>query len=350
MPQAPWSVQSGGNDDSADKRSRLDTEEDNNDDEAEESVIRHQDSNPNQSAVVSGITAGANVSDPSDFPVQPRDSPITVCKTRKGRNSVEEIVSDAVCRFLSAKACRMHPCGREDIDVRVLGNGRPFALEVIEPAELPTEDQLRTAVEYIANGNGLNSMHDIEVLFLERSDRALWEGMQVAAEEKDKAYRCIVYSERKLTRSDIVSLESISQEASTDLIRSLSILQKTPLRVLHRRSLLTRTRYISQLRATLLNEHYFILSLVTSAGTYVKEFVHGDFGRTSPSISDILDTHADILQLDVTWLYDEFRGGGKPSEQATQSCLIQDQYESVSLDYLKMTKLIPLKTHKVISI
>ena len=52
-------------------------------------------------------------------------------KERKGRNSIEEIVGEAVRIALRAKECRMHPCGREDIDVRVLGNGRPFALEVI---------------------------------------------------------------------------------------------------------------------------------------------------------------------------------------------------------------------------
>ena len=42
----------------------------------------------------------------------------------------------------------------------------------------------------------------------------------------------------------------------------------------------------------------------------MKEFVHGDLGRTVPSVSSMLGTHADILQLDVTWLFDEFRGGG----------------------------------------
>lgn len=31
------------------------------------------------------------------------------------------------------------------------------------------------------------------------------------------------------------------------------------------------------------------MSIVTSAGTYVKEFVHSDLGRTSPSVSSILD-------------------------------------------------------------
>jgi tRNA pseudouridine synthase 10 len=34
-------------------------------------------------------------------------------------------------------------------------------------------------------------------------------------------------------------------------------------------------------------------------GTYVKEFVHGDLGRTTPNIGSLLDCRADILQLDV---------------------------------------------------
>lgn len=40
---------------------------------------------------------------------------------RKGRSSVEEIINSAVKAALLAADCRMHPCGREDIDVRCLG-------------------------------------------------------------------------------------------------------------------------------------------------------------------------------------------------------------------------------------
>lgn len=40
---------------------------------------------------------------------------------RKGRCSVEEIVTAEVKARLQAADCRMHPCGREDIDVRCLG-------------------------------------------------------------------------------------------------------------------------------------------------------------------------------------------------------------------------------------
>ena len=37
----------------------------------------------------------------------------------------------------------------------------------------------------------------------------------------------------------------------------------------------------------------------TEAGTYVKELVHGDLGRTVPNLSSILGCEVDILALDV---------------------------------------------------
>ena len=46
-------------------------------------------------------------------------------------------------------------------------------------------------------------------------------------------------------------------------------------------------------------EFLFKLTLCTQAGTYVKEFVHGDFGRTSPNLCSILDCDVDIIALDV---------------------------------------------------
>ena len=47
-----------------------------------------------------------------------------------------------------------------------------------------------------------------------------------------------------------------------------------------------------------------ILHIMASAGTYIKEFVHSDLGRTVPSIGSILECEADILQLDVCQVYD----------------------------------------------
>ena len=65
-----------------------------------------------------------------------------------------------------------------------------------------------------------------------------------------------------------------------------------------------REKVIHRLRATYINQHYMHVCLLASAGTYIKEFVHGDLGRTVPSVGSLMDTEADILQLDVTNVYE----------------------------------------------
>ncbi|KAF5943088.1 hypothetical protein HYC85_020730 [Camellia sinensis] len=80
------------------------------------------------------------------------------------------------------------------------------------------------------------------------------------------------------------------------------ILQRTPIRVLHRRSPLEREKIIHWMKIERIagSSQYFLLHLCTQAGTYIKEFVHGDLGRTHPSVGSILGCRAEILQLDVT--------------------------------------------------
>lgn len=57
---------------------------------------------------------------------------------------------------------------------------------------------------------------------------------------------------------------------------------------------------IHQLRAKWRHPHFIVIDLVAEAGTYIKEFVHGDVGRTMPSLASILgQPSADLLELDV---------------------------------------------------
>jgi len=70
-------------------------------------------------------------------------------------------------------------------------------------------------------------------------------------------------------------------------------------RVLHRRSLATRPKLIHGMKTELINPNFFVLELRTQAGTYIKEFIHSDLGRTQPSLGSLLQCEADILQLDV---------------------------------------------------
>lgn len=43
--------------------------------------------------------------------------------------------------------------------------------------------------------------------------------------------------------------------------------------------------------------------MLSSAGTYIKEFIHGDLGRTSPNVGSLTNSQCDILQLDVINLH-----------------------------------------------
>ena len=44
-----------------------------------------------------------------------------------------------------------------------------------------------------------------------------------------------------------------------------------------------------------INEKFYVLYLLASAGTYVKEFVHGDLERTVPNLGTLLNSEFDIL-------------------------------------------------------
>ena len=100
------------------------------------------------------------------------------------------------------------------------------------------------------------------------------------------------------------SLDAIDVQRINET-KNLQLSQKTPIRVLHRRSQLDRPRMVYSMHAEWLTPHFIQLDLCTQSGTYIKEFVHGDRGRTEPSLGSILECKADILQLDVLQLLDD---------------------------------------------
>ena len=62
---------------------------------------------------------------------------------------------------------------------------------------------------------------------------------------------------------------------------------------------MSRKKNIHKMSCEMINNHMLLLDLTTQAGTYIKEFIHGDLGRTVPNFSTIIGCSADILQLDV---------------------------------------------------
>jgi tRNA pseudouridine synthase 10 len=79
--------------------------------------------------------------------------------------------------------------------------------------------------------------------------------------------------------------------------------QRTPKRVAHRRADKIRKRSVisvSEIAVKIIDGAPEVeVNLRCESGTYVKETVHGDGGRTNPSVSGLLGARCEVIWLDV---------------------------------------------------
>ncbi|XP_077189104.1 tRNA pseudouridine synthase Pus10 isoform X2 [Paroedura picta] len=205
---------------------------------------------------------------------------------RKMESSVEELISEHLVARFKADSFNFSSSGREDVDVRTLGNGRPFAMELVNPRRVHmTAEEMKALQQTINSSSDKVQVRDLQIVTREAIGH-----MKEGEEGKTKSYSALIWTEKEIQNEDVAVLDSMKE---------LKLDQKTPLRVLHRRPLAVRVRVIHTMQSEFIDEHHFRLRLKTQAGTYIKEFVHGDFGRTKPNIGSLLGTTADILELDV---------------------------------------------------
>ena len=197
------------------------------------------------------------------------------------KDSVQELVARVLVPRYRAKDSYFHGAGREDIDVRMLGRGRPFVFELEGVRELDV---------------GLATLHEeinrryagrIEVDPFTQVPRArvpFWKEGRFA-----KIYRALVSAAAPLDVEPVRALAG----------RVFRIEQRTPQRVAHRRGDLAREREVTVLAVEPVDEQWWSLDLRCEHGTYVKEWVSGDEGRTKPSLPDVLGVPCRCAELDV---------------------------------------------------
>ncbi len=200
--------------------------------------------------------------------------------------SVEEVVAAPFLRASGATDTRFHGMGREDIDARMLGRGRPFVLELVRPR--------RRSLDLVALGAELaeSARGRVEVVDLAPADAA--DVLRVKEASPDKSYRVGVLGD--------VAVAKVNE--ALDLALARAIAQRTPTRVAHRRADRVRTRRIVAARLVDAARGRFTLDLRTEAGTYVKEWVEGDGGRTEPSLAGLLGVPLKVEFLDVLEIHD----------------------------------------------
>lgn len=156
-------------------------------------------------------------------------------------------------------------------------------------------NEVAERIESLISDSKLVSVKDLQVVSREDTKH-----VKCGEEQKKKIYRalCCCIGQDVVPESVIDKINSIDQE--------FEIQQATPIRVLHRRTLLKRPRMIYSVKAQLIQDQpsVFIVDVVTQAGTYIKELVHGEFGRTVPSLTSIVGQQLDIISLDVMGLLD----------------------------------------------
>jgi len=308
------------------------------------------------------------------------------CKSCKGRgcqkcdntgmqytSSVQGLIGDPLLEIFGSKEHSFHGMGREDIDVRCLGRGRPFVIEfknpkvrevdcneimdiinknaagrievnsmrpsnrseVVRVKDTPAEksytikykiepltqnelDELTQILEVPKDNRQRNSRR--KKYYSNNGDRDLNTTTEIDYSSMKKAELVALCEEKGLAKSGTkeVLIERLSSEKEPTLplpekdfvmeimqkLQGCTLAQRTPERVAHRRADKIRKRKVLETNnpsIEVVDENLMIgeFSLRCESGTYVKETVHGDGGRTQPSIASLIKAKCTVEWLDV---------------------------------------------------
>jgi len=198
--------------------------------------------------------------------------------------SVEELVSNQLLKAAEGEKTAFHASGREDIDARMLGSGRPFVVEISKPKKRFLDlRKLGETINDTAKGK-------VEVSNLHFTSKDIVRRLK-KGESAQKEYRVLMEFESDVSEEGLRVLE--------EKLTGALIKQQTPLRVLHRRADLTREKYIYEVKVKKLSPKKAEMKIRCQGGLYVKELVSDDEGRTTPSVSGLLGNRAKPIKLDV---------------------------------------------------
>ena len=209
------------------------------------------------------------------------------------KTSVEELINPEFVKEAKAEDSKFHGAGREDIDVRMLGKGRPFVLELKNP-------KTRTLnLEKLQKKVNKRNKKKIKITNLEYSSKEQVKNLKVNAENTKKVYRALTSSFENISKEKFeVLLKKLKKE-----IENQNIQQRTPNRVSHRRADKIRKKNIYQIEGKFIKPKVYEFIIESQGGTYIKELINGDNGRTTPSITEIFGFPLECKKLDVLKIY-----------------------------------------------
>jgi len=196
--------------------------------------------------------------------------------------SVQDCIGEILADAFEAEDTRFHGAGREDIDALCTG-WREFVIELVNPMKRNTG--LKELEKKINEANkGKIEVKDLKIVDKEKV-------REIKEKRSKKRYKVII---------DVIGY--VDEEKLKKLVgKEILLHQRTPKRVEHRRSDKIRKRKVKILGYEIKkDENELIIDVEADAGTYIKEFVSGDEGRTKPSLASLLSCEMFVKKLIVT--------------------------------------------------
>ncbi|MEM5879009.1 MAG: tRNA pseudouridine(54/55) synthase Pus10 [Candidatus Aenigmatarchaeota archaeon] len=193
--------------------------------------------------------------------------------------SVQEIIEKPLLKATKAKKSAFHASGREDIDARCL-DYRPFVTELVKP--------VKRKIDLRKMEKEINKSKKVKVKLLKLVDKSFV--VKLKSEKSDKTYLAEVEFEEEIDKKKLKELKKLEGQA---------ILQKTPLRVIHRRADKARKRIVKKISWKILGKKKCLFKIRAQSGLYIKELISGDEGRTNPNISELISNKPKKIKLDV---------------------------------------------------
>jgi len=305
------------------------------------------------------------------------------------KRSVQDLIGNPMLDIFEGKEHAFHGMGREDIDVRCLGRGRPFVLEIKEPKRRSfNAEKLADIINQSAEGSvevsSIRPSNRSEVVRIKDTPAEKSYTIRFTLEPMNEAEYAVLTAPVDMTNEDVQERSTKRRrqrrgdknadrtkplEASIDVppsgpseaelramkkdelvalcqsiglaktgkkdelverllaalppapevfdlpddehilkvveaLNGLKLAQRTPERVSHRRADLIRKRTVFEAHSAFIEvnddgEREIEFTLRCESGTYVKETVHGDSGRTQPSVAALIKAKCNVLWLDV---------------------------------------------------
>ncbi|MDY1590645.1 MAG: tRNA pseudouridine(54/55) synthase Pus10 [Methanofastidiosum sp.] len=193
--------------------------------------------------------------------------------------SVEELISELFLKETKGANSSFHGAGREDIDVLMLGNGRPFVLEIKSP-KIRDIDLQTLKLEVNRMNEGKVKISDL--CFVEKKVVEKIKNTHMKKTYLAEIDVCLTDEEKKKIEKFFIDRD---------------IYQETPNRVVHRRADKTRIRKVYKVLTS--KENCSSLEIYCDGGLYIKELISGDDERTNPSIAELLGKNIKCVLLDV---------------------------------------------------